>query len=256
MTTTFDGLLGFREVAGLRAPDGRRIRRGLLYRSGTPQFLTAEAAQELYAATGIRTVVDLRLPHEVQREGSGHLLDLPVWHVPISIRIRGLIAADSAVAPMAADDPLVTNYLRYLRHDPSAIAAVVATLAEPGALPALVHCTVGKDRTGAAIALLLDAIGVCRADIAADYAAGQALIAPAMERLRSMASYGDAVDVYPPEAWHAPPEVIRRFLAAVDAEHDGIRAFLGRHGVGADVLATLTARVTENDDNQGGQPCT
>lgn len=46
-----------------------------------------------------------------------------------------------------------------------------------------------------AVALLLEAVGVLREAVVAEYAAGEADVAPAMERLRSMATYGDAVDV-------------------------------------------------------------
>ena len=38
----------------------------------------------------------------------------------------------------------------------------------------LVHCTAGKDRTGVAIALLLDAVGAERDAVVADYAASEA----------------------------------------------------------------------------------
>lgn len=241
----FDGFLGFREVAGLHTVEGRRLRRGLLYRSGTPQFLTAAVTRALHEATGIRTVIDLRLPHEVAREGSGPLLDLPVRHVPIPFQIQGLITQDSAVAPMQGDDPLLTTYLGYLHHDAAAVVAVVAELARAGALPALVHCTVGKDRTGVAVGLLLDALGVRREDIAADYAAGQAEVPAAMERLRTMASYGDAIDIYPPEAWNSPPEVVHRFLHAVDTLHGGVHRLLAEHGVDAAAVAALRDRLTE-----------
>jgi protein-tyrosine phosphatase len=251
VSAAYPGLLGFREVAGLPTADGRRLRPGLLYRSGTPQFLTADAARALHAATGIRTVVDLRLPHEVDREGSGPLADLPVRHVRVPFRIRELVAPGSAVAPMDPDDPLVTTYLRYLDDDAAAVAAVVAALAGADALPALVHCTVGKDRTGVAVALLLDVLGVPRAAIAEEYAAGGADVAPAMERLRAMASYGDAVDVYPPQAWTAPPDVVLRFLDAVDARHGGVRALLARAGVDDHLLAALAARLTTTTDQEG-----
>ena len=51
----------------------------------------------------------------------------------------------------------------------SAVAA--ATVDPPGAV--LVHCTAGKDRTGVATALILDAVGVEREAIVADYATSQ-----------------------------------------------------------------------------------
>lgn len=194
---SYAGLLGYREVAVLRTVDGGRLRPGLLHRSGTPQFLTPGDAAALVADTGIRTVLDLRLPHEVDREGRGALADLPVRHVPNPFTIRSLLAPGSSVAPMTGDDPLLETYLGYLDDDSAAVVGVLVELARPGALPALVHCTVGKDRTGVAIALLLDAIGVRREEIVAEYTAGEADAAPAMERLRTMATYGEAVDVHP-----------------------------------------------------------
>ena len=42
-------------------------------------------------------------------------------------------------------------------------------LAEPGTLPALIHCTYGKDRTGVAVAIVLRSLGVPREKIMEDY---------------------------------------------------------------------------------------
>lgn len=247
MTATYAGLLGYREVTGLRTASGGRIRPGLLYRSGTPQFLTPADARALVADTGIRTAIDLRLPHEVEREGRGPLADLPVRHVPNPFTIRKLLAADSAVAPMTGDDPLLETYLGYLRDDAAAVVGVLEELARPGALPALVHCTVGKDRTGVAIALVLDAVGVLRDEIVVEYAAGDIDVFAAMERLRTMASYGDAVDVYPRAAWAVPPRVMRAFLEAVDARHGGVRALLTTHGADPGVVPRLTALLVQEE---------
>ncbi|WP_373695216.1 tyrosine-protein phosphatase [Actinomycetospora aeridis] len=47
----YEGLLGFREVAGLPTVEGGVVRPGVLYRSGTPQFLTGSAARALVADT-------------------------------------------------------------------------------------------------------------------------------------------------------------------------------------------------------------
>ena len=50
-----------------------------------------------------------------------------------------------------------------------AIGNAVALLAGPAALPAVFHCTAGKDRTGILAAILLSAIGVRDEDIVDDY---------------------------------------------------------------------------------------
>ena len=62
------------------------------------------------------------------------------------------------------------NYLGYLSDRGENVVAAVRLLADPDAGPALVHCAAGKDRTGVFVALVLDAIGVERDAVVADYA--------------------------------------------------------------------------------------
>src|SRR5438876_4191 len=79
-----------------------------------------------------------------------------------------------------------------------------------GALPAVVHCVAGKDRTGTVIALLLALLDVGDEEIAADYA----LSAPAL------AAYGGGDDraaawlaQVPPVLLGADPAAMPAFLA-------------------------------------------
>ncbi|MDT2007535.1 tyrosine-protein phosphatase [Rhodococcus opacus] len=248
MTTAYAGLLGFRDVGGLRTNEGGHVRRGLLYRSGTPQFLDADAARALLADTGIRATIDLRLPHEVAVEGRGPLDELGVRHLPHPFSINDTVSPDSAVAPMPGDDPLVTRYLAYLAQDAAGVVSLISRLLDPAVLPALVHCTVGKDRTGVAVALLLAAIGVRREDIVADYAAAPDDVVASMHRLREMASYGSAADLYPPQVWTAPPDAMERFLDNIDRRYGGVLTLLADNGVGPEAVDRLTALLITHDD--------
>ncbi|WP_342669625.1 tyrosine-protein phosphatase [Aldersonia kunmingensis] len=151
---------------------------------------------------------------------------------------------------MDGDDPLVDRYMQYLAEDAAGVVSLITRLLEPDTLPVLVHCTVGKDRTGVAIALLLDTLGVLRADIAADYASLPDDVVASMHRLRQMASYGAAADIYPPEAWTAPADAMQRFLANVDQQYGGANSLLREHGVGPDAIRRLTELFIE--DNQEG----
>ena len=248
MTAIYAGLLGFRDVGGLRTRDGGHVRSGVLFRSGTPQFLDEQSARALIADTGIRATIDLRLPHEVAVEGRGPLDELRVRHFRHPFSIGDRVAEDSAVAPMDGDDPLVTRYLKYLAEDAAGVVSLTTRLLEPAVLPVLVHCTVGKDRTGVAVALLLDAIGVLREDIAADYAAAPDDVAVSMRRLRQMASYGPAADLYPPEAWTAPADAMERFLGNVDRRYGGTRNLLQDNGIGPEEIRRLTELLLTHDD--------
>ena len=249
MSTSYRGLFGFREIAGLHSTAGGEVRRGVLYRSGTPQFLDEAETHRLLADTGIRSTVDLRLPHEVEQEGRGGLGALGIPAHPHPIRVGTLVSATSAVAPMTGNDPVVDTYLRYLAEGPDAVAGAVSELVRPGATPILLHCTVGKDRTGVVVALALAALGVRRDDIVAEYGLLPEDVAASMERLREMISYGDAVDLDPAETFTVDPDTIRRFLDAVDRHYGGPRAFLLANGVTTPMLEDLAEVLLDRIDH-------
>ncbi|WP_288436669.1 tyrosine-protein phosphatase [uncultured Gordonia sp.] len=241
-----EGLLGFRPVARLRTGDGRRIAPGLLYRSGTVQFVDADGAVDLVARTGLRQIIDLRLDYEASTEGSGGFAgtDVAITHAPFAIRTP--VAEGSAVAPMTAPDPLVGTYRGYLAATDVFARIIDALLADHG-VPALVHCTLGKDRTGVAVGVLLDAVGVLRADICADYLAGADDLPLMVDRLSTMKSYGDAINVYPPQALRIDPATMLRFLAWLDIEHGGARSWLRSTGIAESRLDALGDRLLVSD---------
>lgn len=216
----------------------------MLYRSDTLQFLTPDDVRLLIDVQGLRTELDLRRDNEVQVEGRGLLGDTAIdyHHFPFAVASR---VDGSAVPVLGGGDPVVEHYLRYVEQSPRTVAAAVRALAAPGALPAVVHCAAGKDRTGVTIALVLSVAGVRDEDIAADYAAEPENIPAVMARLRTLASYGPAIDRLPPETAITPPEYMLRFLAAVRDRYRGPRAWLMAQGVTAAELEALAAALTE-----------
>jgi protein-tyrosine phosphatase len=62
-TLLIESAPNFRELGGLVSKDGRRVRRGMLYRSGHLFGLSAED-QSLIAATGLKLICDLRSAKE------------------------------------------------------------------------------------------------------------------------------------------------------------------------------------------------
>jgi hypothetical protein len=241
-----DGALNFREVGGLPTADGRRVRSGRLFRSDTLQFLPEASVRRLAEEVRLATVVDLRLPYEVAVEGRGALSEVPHRYHHLPFLVAGAERTGNATPRFTSDhDVVVQHYLGYLKTSPDAVAGVVQALAEPDALPAVVHCAAGKDRTGVAVAVLLRAVGVPADLVAAEYAAGADRMADVFAQLRRMTSYGERLDAMPAEARVTEAATMERFLAAVDQEHGGVRQFLLAHGVTEDTLARLRDQLTE-----------
>jgi hypothetical protein len=241
----YEGALNLREVGGLPTTDGRRLRRGLLYRSGTPQLLTEGVAKALVEDLGIKLVADLRAPDEAAAEGQGGLAATAHRRLSVPFMVASARQEGTPVPRFGGADPLVTHYVGYLGSSTDSILRLFRSLAEPDGLPVLLHCTAGKDRTGVAVALLLEAIGVRRAETVADYAAGAPEIASVFDRLIALPSYGARLAALPAEAKNTEPETLARFLDAVDQRFGGVRAWLTEQGLAEREIDGLRRRLTE-----------
>jgi hypothetical protein len=199
-------------------------------------------------------VVDLRTEVEVAAEGPGPLTREPgvrIEHRSLHPETGGGTDLDaSTVDPWQVDDdrhdpdeaPTVRAYLGYLRHRPESVAAAVRAIARaPGGV--LVHCAAGKDRTGVVVALALEAAGVSRDDVVADYLRTAERIEAIIARLGTSPTYANEVD--PADAQrHAPvPGTMERLLALVDERHGGAEGWLRSNGLTDDDLARLRARL-------------
>ena len=119
-------------------------------------------------ALGIRNVVDVRYPDEVQR------LAHPLSSHP-AVAYYNTPLAD-LVSPWS--EPVGTleeMYVYILDRNPSRMSATLQRFAASGFFPTVVSCTLGKDRTGLVMALLLAIAGVSREDIVYDYMLSDAL---------------------------------------------------------------------------------
>lgn len=145
----------------------------------------------------------------------------------------------------AAEDPLVPHYLAYLDSSAASVVSLFRALAEPGGAPLLVHCTAGKDRTGAAVMLLLDALGVERSAIVADYAAGADEIAAVFDTLIALPSYGARLAALPAEVRATTPETAERYLQQLDDRFGGVNAWLREAGLRDEELDAVRLQLTE-----------
>ena len=71
------GAFNFRDLGGLPTQNGRRTRRGRLFRSDTLQAVTPDDVARLSDVIRLEAIVDLRLVQEAAEEGRGPLAGLP-----------------------------------------------------------------------------------------------------------------------------------------------------------------------------------
>jgi protein tyrosine/serine phosphatase len=168
-----------RDLGGFPTRSGGTTAWGAVVRSDSPDALTA-AGWDALRAHGIRTVVDLRDPTE--RESLPLQAELHAVHVPVFDfgdaeywdSLRG--SWDTARFYRSALERWQDRFTD---------AVVAVGQAEPGGV--LVHCQVGRDRTGLVSALLLSLAGVPAEEIAADYALSAERLRPLYDRLLSEA---------------------------------------------------------------------
>jgi protein-tyrosine phosphatase len=144
-----------RDTGGLHTVDGGRTRTGALLRSDSLHRLTP-AAMGAVRDSGIRRILDLRWPFELEKDPSPFAADPIYRHTPLLNDELDYIVDDT--------------YAQMFDHNKSRIAAAFRALAEAPDGGVLVHCHGGRDRTGGLVALALTVAGVPAESIAAEYA--------------------------------------------------------------------------------------
>lgn len=241
-----DGAANVRDVGGLATTDGRRTRPGALLRADNLQDLTAADVAALQA-WGVRTVLDLRHPAEVEAHGPGPLAPVVV-HRQVSLipQVPEGEAAQAAVPSRehrAGEHPthMELFYLGYVQDAPEGLARVLTAIADDG--PALVHCAAGKDRTGVVVALALLLAGVTRDEVVADYVRSSERIDRVLARLQSSPLYGPTLSDATVDDIVPVARSMERFLDLVEAEYGGISGLARTIGVDGATVARLRQRL-------------
>jgi hypothetical protein len=173
------------------------------------------------------TVIDLRSPVEVELAGRYADTSVRYHNVPFGDPI-----AEASRVGWGDAEQVAAHYLDRLRSSGDAVAEVLAILTDPSCYPAVVHCSVGKDRTGILVALLLSTIGVPDDDVVADYALSGMGAARLALRLRALCADSVAdLERFLPALLSAEPGTMRAFLAGVRAEFGSVEAYVASLGM-------------------------
>jgi protein-tyrosine phosphatase len=232
-------LQNLRDTGGYSTRDGGWVRTGVLFRGDAPVHLD-DLAQAHLANLDLHTIVDLRRAVERRRWPSE--LD---WFGGRTVELSLVGEERRPVNPLNGGLAGFNRWLYETRGE--TIVEIVATLAAPGALPALVHCTAGKDRTGLLVALIQSWLGLPENAIAADYARSAELLHADTEEAIEKQQVALGVNVRDrPDLLEARPEWVVDALAAVRETHGDAEAYLLSHGADPGDLRRLRAALVES----------
>ena len=224
-----EGTDNFRDLGGYRTSDGRRVRWGRIYRSGELSRLT-DRDLAYVSSLGLRLVCDFRSPKErearpdrLPESDALQVINPAIWNPAadpheISRRIRSGDLSDLPTSNVEATREYAPQY-----------GQMFERILSPGGLPALFHCTAGKDRTGFAAALILLALGVPEDAVRYDYLLSNRYRAQRLERTLQFIRFRSLfrADLTRIRAMmEVRPELLDAKLEAIDRDHGSVAAYL------------------------------
>jgi protein-tyrosine phosphatase len=222
------GTFNVRDVGGYPA-NGGAIRSRTLLR-GDALHDVDEVGRARLVELGLRTSIDLREEEERRRAPSLLPPEVRVVEIPLFT-----YAAPDAIATESFDhaafDTLSEIYAHVVRARGDVIVEIVRALLAPDALPAIVHCTGGKDRTGITIAVILSALGVPDEIVAADYAATSIFLGEEFQAALLARSAVPGIDRDRlARMLTCEPELILDVLDEIRTDHGSVEQYLFDHG--------------------------
>ncbi len=230
MWLEFDGIVNARDLGGIPAADGRRVRPGRLLRGAGLEALTEADIRKLQAYP-LRHIVDLRDARECEKR--------PDMEVPGAV-FHNLPALNYLPprAPMTNEPPdfmamFRRVYTKLARSDDTAevYREFFRILLDCTDGAVYFHCAQGKDRTGIAAILALTALGADQTEAERDYFLSN-------DGLRESMEHPEKVDVRPwpretlEQLFLVHRSVLDAYLGAVREDWGGLDGYLrGRLGL-------------------------
>ncbi len=193
------GVLNSRDLGGLPAHNGRRIKKRKLLRSGDLHDATAEDISQLINMHDMECIIDFRsnLEIEASPDPMPLLHGIEYKHTPalpqnaiVSIA-KGHMTGDAKLAKEFTGHPFEVISGLYTKAilgeiGMNAYKEFLHTLLQNTEGATLWHCTQGKDRTGIAAILVEYCLGVSMEDINRDYLATNLFVKGWMEKVSKL----------------------------------------------------------------------
>lgn len=233
-----EGSYNIRDIGGYPTSDGRQTRWHSFIRADRLTALTTDSQQALLDY-GVRTVIDMRFPREIAKTPNVFAQSTAVTYLNLAV------FTDEAASQVEFVETLFEQNLFTLDECQAQMRTVFEAIATQP-LGVLVHCTIGKDRTGLIVALLLSLVGVPLEIIAQDYALSAVYLEPVLEKMRQRARASRPEIAYKLELkLTALPETILDTLNYVEQKYGGALGYLQTIGVTSAQIIALGALLVE-----------
>jgi protein-tyrosine phosphatase len=253
-----EGTTNTRDIGGYMTDDMRIIRYGQIIRSENLSRLTDSDFQKL-EELGVKTVIDLRSDEEHDHSPTAWEGDNPpqFHHFPIGdsrndwFKAQRRLVKGNRFSEKQSLEHMEEGYRMIAEEGPPSYVRLMDLVLDESNWPILIHCNAGKDRTGVAVALIQEALGVDRETIMEEYlltneigrsSAKAKTLAKESAKRRTMGRSPSA------DAWYpivgVAPEMLEAFYADVDRKHGSMDAFLIELGVDQEARGTLIASLT------------
>jgi protein-tyrosine phosphatase len=254
---TLKGTMNTRDIGGYPTEQLRAIRPGQIIRSERLSRLTEGDFRKL-EEIGVKTVIDLRTDEEVADAPTVWKGDHPprIHHVPVvsadhdwfesqsRMMKRGWFSPEQSLAHM------VKGYQVFAEEGAESYEQVMDLVRDESNWPILIHCSAGKDRSGIAVALIMEAVGVDRDTIMEDYLFTND-IGRSQRKAELLAREGTKYSRRGPsaDAWYpivgVQAEMLEAFYASVEATYGSMDAYLEELGIDGDARSALVESLTE-----------
>jgi protein-tyrosine phosphatase len=218
----WDACYNIRDLGGYSTKHEKKTRWRAFVRADNLARLSPGGRNALIAY-GVKTIIDLRSGYELDldpsvfasfhgQNGFPQYMNLPMLDENDNVGIEAINQTSS----------LTEMYSIIIDRYQENIAQVIKAFAKATDGTTLFHCHSGRDRTGIIAAMLLSLAGVDDSTIAKDYTVSNVYIQPTFEKPLS-----------------EQPEIMLQFLAYLDRQYGGTRAYLLKSGVGETDLTCL-----------------
>jgi protein-tyrosine phosphatase len=237
-------LNNFRDLGSRISNDGKKIRPGIIYRSGDLDKLDNQGL-DFIRSLNIKTIVDLRSLGE-QKKYQRTLQEIDRVHLPLSFdettrdKLRPYIFKKNVENTIM--DICNSVYIDMVDALQPLVSRLFDVLSSESQLPVLIHCRAGKDRTGVACAIIQMALGIDSGSITKDYLETNDYLLPKVQKSLHILKIF-SLGFFPVKNIEIAATAHQRYIETVydciNNKHGGIEKYLSHGGIDHEKIAEL-----------------